>query len=86
MSSKVDTSRFEATPKGDNMNSFQTQYTQTKLEQLRHDAELHNIVEPIRSQHINTLYAAIRTLFLELSALTIGSLDVAGNAQVQKHV
>jgi hypothetical protein len=86
MSSKVDTSRFEATPKGDNMNSFRTQYTQTKLEQLRHDARFHNALEPVRQQHLNALYAAIRTLFLELSALTIGSLEVAGNAQVQKHV
>jgi hypothetical protein len=66
------------------MYSFQN--TQFKLEQLHHDAALHNILEPIRQQHLNSFYSALRTLLLELRALTIGSLELVGKPQVQNHV
>jgi hypothetical protein len=68
------------------MNSFQTVNTQTKLEQLRHDAQLHNLIAPIRQQHLNKLVSAIGTLLAEIRALSFGSLEIAGNTQVQKHV
>jgi hypothetical protein len=62
---------------------FQTNH---KLEQLQRDAALHNILEPIRQQHLKNLRLSIRTLILELRALTFGSLEISGNMQVQKHV
>jgi hypothetical protein len=69
--------------KGNPMNSFQTQ---TKLEQLHREAQMNHALEPIREQHLKSLYMAIRTLFLELRALTIGNLELTGKVQVQKHV
>jgi hypothetical protein len=66
------------------MYSFQNN-TQ-KLEQLRQEAAINHALEPIRQQHLKSLYAAIRTLLLELSALTIGSFELTGKNQVQKHV
>ncbi len=70
--------------KGNTMNSFQN--TPFKLEQLHYEASLHNILEPIRREHLKNLQLAIRTLILELRALTIGSLEITGKVQVQKHV
>ena len=65
------------------MNSVQTNQ---RLEQFRHEAALQNALGEIRRQHFNTLKIAARTLLLELSALTIGSLEIRGKVQVQKHV
>jgi hypothetical protein len=66
------------------MNSFHNN-TQ-KLEQLRQEAAINCTLEPIRRQHLDNFYAAMRTLLLELSALTIGSLEFSGKVQAQKHV
>lgn len=68
------------------MNSFQTTITQSKLEQLRHEAKFFNTLEPIRQQHLRRLYGAIRTLMLEIRILSIGSLEIPGNVGVQQHV
>jgi hypothetical protein len=65
------------------MNSFQTNH---KLEQLRQEAAINYALKSIRQQHLSTLRNAIRTMLLELSALTFGSLEFAGKVQVQKHV
>ncbi len=65
------------------MNSVQINQ---KLEQFRREATIQNALGEIRRQHFNTLKTAARTMLLELSALTIGSLEMPGNAQVQKHV
>jgi hypothetical protein len=60
--------------------------TNQKLEQLRQEAAINCALEPIRRQHLDNFYSALRTLLLELSALTIGNLELAGKTQVQKHV
>jgi hypothetical protein len=83
MSSNIDTSRFEESRKGNIISSFQTNQ---KLEQLRQEAALNYALEPIRQQHLDNFNNALKTLLLELSALTIGSLEFSGKAQVQKHV
>jgi hypothetical protein len=83
MSSNIDTSRFEASQKENTMNNFQTNQ---KLEQLRQEAAMNYALEPIRHQHLNSLYSALKTFLLELSALTLGSLEIPGKVQVQKHV
>jgi hypothetical protein len=57
-----------------------------KLEQYRHEAAINHTLEPIRQQHLRTLQTAIRTMFIEFRALTIGSLEIPGKIQVQKHV
>jgi hypothetical protein len=83
MSSNIDTLRFEDRRKETFMYSFQT--TQ-KLERLRQEAAINHALEPIRQQHLDNFNNALRTLLLELFALTIGSLELAGKPQVQKHV
>jgi hypothetical protein len=65
------------------MNSVQISQ---KLEQFRREAAIQNALEEIRRQHFNTLKSAARTMLLELSALTIGSLELVGKPRVQKHV
>jgi hypothetical protein len=65
------------------MNSLQTSQ---KLEQLRQDAAIQNALGEIRRQHFNTLLTATKTMLLEIRALSIGSLEIAGNARVQNHV
>jgi hypothetical protein len=65
------------------MYSFQT--TQ-KLERLRQEAAINHALEPIRQQHLDNFNNALKTLLLELSALTIGSLEISGKERVQKHV
>ncbi len=65
------------------MNSLETSQ---KLEQFRREAAIQNALGAIRRQHFNTLKIAARTMLLELSALTIGSLEFSVKAAVQKHV
>jgi hypothetical protein len=57
-----------------------------KLERLHQEAALNHALEPIRQQHLDNFYSAVRTMLLELSALTIGSLEFSAKAQAQKHV
>jgi hypothetical protein len=83
MSSNIDTLRFEDRRKETFMYSFQT--TQ-KLERLRQEAAINHALESIRQQHLDNFNNALKTLLLELSALTIGSLEISGKARVQKHV
>jgi hypothetical protein len=66
---------------GKYMNLFQTQTTNSKLEQLRHDAELQNALKPIRQQHWDKLKNAFKTMLEELRVLTIGSLETAQKVQ-----
>ncbi len=65
------------------MNSLQTSQ---KLEQFRREAAINSAIKPMRQEHLKTLYGALRILILELRALTIGNLELAGKTQVQNHV
>jgi hypothetical protein len=65
------------------MNSVQTNQ---KLEQLHREAAINRALESIRKQHLDSLRNALGTLLLEIRALSIGSLEIAGNSRVQNHV
>lgn len=65
------------------MNSLETSQ---KLEQFRKEAAMQNALGEIRRQHFNAFKIAAKTMLLELSALTIGSLEFSAKAAMQKHV